>query len=255
MRKNKRPIAKMRDSRYHVLMFVLNILSVLIVLKMYQRPDQLWWLMTPLSHIQTLVHEFWHALTTVFTFGHVHELVVRADGSGHVVSSGGFHPLIVMSGYTGTAIAGFWVIYMVNKYQWGAISYFVLVLAITVITLMFGIAEEAGQFTAHMVLFMLVVGALIVGQMVHWVIGTFAITIFANYLALEGINGLKVLGFYSYPEHQNDMEIFSQMFPILNGNQWAYLFAGLLAIAYVILMFNTLIIPFFAEGKTKREDW
>jgi hypothetical protein len=45
--------------------------------------------MYPLRLFVTYVHEAGHAIMTLLTGGRIHEFVVSADGSGHVVSSNG----------------------------------------------------------------------------------------------------------------------------------------------------------------------
>lgn len=72
--------------------------------------------MYPLRLFVTYVHEAGHALTALLTGGRIHEFVVDAGGSGHVVSSGGTRWLVSPAGYLGAALFGSFLFFMVNRF-------------------------------------------------------------------------------------------------------------------------------------------
>ncbi|MFN7144243.1 MAG: M50 family metallopeptidase, partial [Myxococcota bacterium] len=61
-----------------------------VVLGVYAAP-----LVYPLRLLTVLLHEGGHAVATVLTGGRVVEIVVNAEESGHTLSSGGIHFLIL----------------------------------------------------------------------------------------------------------------------------------------------------------------
>ncbi len=63
-------------------------------------------LVYPLRLLTVLLHEGGHALVTVLTGGDVVEIAVRAEESGHTLSRGGIHFLILHGGYLGSLLAG-----------------------------------------------------------------------------------------------------------------------------------------------------
>lgn len=67
-------------------------------------------LFSPITFYITSVHEVCHAIATILTGGEVIELNLHNKG-GFVTSSGGFYPLIRLSGYLGTAIISVTMLY------------------------------------------------------------------------------------------------------------------------------------------------
>ena len=67
-------------------------------------------LFTPITYYITSVHEVCHAIATLLTGGEVVELNLHSQG-GFVSSSGGFFPIISLSGYLGTALIGATMLY------------------------------------------------------------------------------------------------------------------------------------------------
>ncbi|MDP2311878.1 MAG: M50 family metallopeptidase [Pseudomonadota bacterium] len=63
-------------------------------------------LVYPLRLLTVLLHEGGHAAVTVLTGGRVVEIVVNAEESGHTLSAGGIHFLILQGGYLGSLLAG-----------------------------------------------------------------------------------------------------------------------------------------------------
>lgn len=63
-------------------------------------------LVYPLRLLTVLLHEGGHAVATVLTGGRVVEIVVNAEESGHTLSAGGIHFLILQGGYLGSLLAG-----------------------------------------------------------------------------------------------------------------------------------------------------
>lgn len=63
-------------------------------------------LVYPLRLLTVLLHEGGHAAVTLLTGGVVVEIAVNAEESGHTLSSGGFHFLILHGGYLGSLLAG-----------------------------------------------------------------------------------------------------------------------------------------------------
>jgi len=63
-------------------------------------------LVYPLRLLTVLLHEGGHAVVTLLTGGTVVEIAVNAEESGHTLSSGGIHFLILHGGYLGSLLAG-----------------------------------------------------------------------------------------------------------------------------------------------------
>jgi hypothetical protein len=72
-----------------------------VVVGIYAAP-----LVYPLRLLTVLLHEGGHALVTVLTGGSVLEIAVNAEESGHTLSSGGVHFLILHGGYLGSLLFG-----------------------------------------------------------------------------------------------------------------------------------------------------
>jgi len=87
-------------------------------------------LLSPLHSFITAIHEACHGFTTLITGGSIKEIALNSK-SGHLISQGGFYPLISISGYIGSSILGSFLISSKNK---GFILFsmvsFVLVLSI-----------------------------------------------------------------------------------------------------------------------------
>lgn len=60
----------------------------------------------PITLLVTYLHEFGHALGAILTGGSVEALQINGDGSGYTKTRGGFHAVIIMGGYIGSAIFG-----------------------------------------------------------------------------------------------------------------------------------------------------
>lgn len=63
-------------------------------------------LVYPLRLLTVLLHEGGHAAVTLLTGGTVVEIAVNPEESGHTLSSGGVHFLILHGGYLGSLLAG-----------------------------------------------------------------------------------------------------------------------------------------------------
>ncbi len=60
----------------------------------------------PLDWFQTFFHEFSHGLAALITGGKIHSIRIAFDASGRCLALGGFLPLILFSGYAGSALWG-----------------------------------------------------------------------------------------------------------------------------------------------------
>lgn len=74
---------------------------VAVLLGWYAAP-----LVYPLRLLTVLLHEGGHAVVTLLTGGEVVEIRVNAEESGHTLSRGGVHFLILHGGYLGSLLAG-----------------------------------------------------------------------------------------------------------------------------------------------------
>jgi hypothetical protein len=63
-------------------------------------------LVYPLRLLTVLLHEGGHAIVALLTGGEVVEIRVNAEESGHTISAGGVHFLILHGGYLGSLLAG-----------------------------------------------------------------------------------------------------------------------------------------------------
>ena len=83
-------------------------------------------LLKPFFSYIVAIHEFCHAFATIITGGNVHQIMLYQQG-GHALTSGGFFPLIAISGYIGTTLIGAILIYFsindkINKYNLRVLS-------------------------------------------------------------------------------------------------------------------------------------
>lgn len=60
----------------------------------------------PLDWFQTFFHEISHGLAALLTGGRIESISIAADASGRCLTQGGFMPLILFSGYAGSALWG-----------------------------------------------------------------------------------------------------------------------------------------------------
>jgi hypothetical protein len=60
----------------------------------------------PLDWFQTFFHEISHGLAALLTGGRIESISIAPDASGRCLTQGGFTPLILFSGYTGSALWG-----------------------------------------------------------------------------------------------------------------------------------------------------
>lgn len=60
----------------------------------------------PLDWFQTFFHEFSHGLAALITGGRIHSIQIAFDASGRCLTQGGSLPLILFSGYAGSALWG-----------------------------------------------------------------------------------------------------------------------------------------------------
>lgn len=60
----------------------------------------------PLDWFQTFFHEFSHGLAALITGGRIGAISIAFDASGRCLTQGGFTPLILFSGYAGSALWG-----------------------------------------------------------------------------------------------------------------------------------------------------
>jgi hypothetical protein len=66
----------------------------------------------PFKMIETFFHELSHGLAAVITFGKIHDIKIRLDGSGFCTTSGGWRHLILLAGYAGASSFGFLIYYI-----------------------------------------------------------------------------------------------------------------------------------------------
>jgi len=64
------------------------------------------WAFMPLQYLNTHLHEFSHAFTSIITGGQVDHIEVASNGSGLTFTVGGIQPLITSAGYVGSACIG-----------------------------------------------------------------------------------------------------------------------------------------------------
>ncbi|MGD9163941.1 MAG: M50 family metallopeptidase, partial [Chromatiales bacterium] len=60
----------------------------------------------PLDWFQTFFHELSHGLAALLTGGRIHQIHIAFDTSGSCLTSGGWLPLVLFSGYAGSALWG-----------------------------------------------------------------------------------------------------------------------------------------------------
>ena len=72
----------------------------------------------PVRLFSTFVHETSHALAALVTFGDVHGMVVRGNGSGTTWVSGGSTFLVGTAGYLGTTLFGIIMLLSTRKTHW-----------------------------------------------------------------------------------------------------------------------------------------
>ncbi|MES0490194.1 MAG: M50 family metallopeptidase [Leptospirales bacterium] len=93
--------------------------------------------LSPLKYFATSIHESMHAIMAILTGGQVHEYVINADYSGHIMSSGGIGWLITSAGYIGAAfVAGFLIRFSTNM-KASSIGVLVLGLLVAAMSLLF----------------------------------------------------------------------------------------------------------------------
>lgn len=234
------------NRRYRVLVLFVSVLAGVTVYALNTIPE-MQVVMQPLRLFGTLVHEFFHALAAKVTGGEVYELVVHAGSGGYTAYSGGFAPLVIVAGYLGTSISGSVVFYLTNRYQWGAVSLFLLGGMISLFTLHYGANDNTGSPTALFVMLVMLLLMYLFGMKMHWIIGQTAVSTVAVFLAFDGFNALQALGLLSRPDHGNDMEMFSKQFTIFTGNEWSYILAGFTAVVFVLAVYRSLIRPKVAK--------
>ena len=100
--------------------FWLHVLLGVIALVFWDTP-----FVKPFRVFVIWIHEMGHAVATLATGGEVAELRVRWNESGHVMSRGGFRPIISSAGYVGAACVGALLIYCG---RWGSVQRGVLAL-------------------------------------------------------------------------------------------------------------------------------
>ncbi len=82
---------------------ILGIVGAALICSLFLWPYPI---LLPLKILAVYLHEACHALAAILTGGTPIQLSVRLDQSGHVLSSGGFFPLIAAAGYIGSASIG-----------------------------------------------------------------------------------------------------------------------------------------------------
>ena len=90
------------EQRRHLLTF----LSMLIAITIAYQFNITRLLLYPFELISTVFHEFGHALMTLMTGGSVTAIEINPNESGVTRFRGGFHCLILPSGYLGSSLAG-----------------------------------------------------------------------------------------------------------------------------------------------------
>ncbi|MES9993413.1 MAG: M50 family metallopeptidase [Candidatus Thiodiazotropha sp.] len=60
----------------------------------------------PLDWFQTFFHELSHGLAALVTGGRIHQIQIAFDTSGSCLTSGGWLPMVLFSGYAGSALWG-----------------------------------------------------------------------------------------------------------------------------------------------------
>lgn len=235
----------MPNRSYRVFVALLAVLTAILIHLVSTKPEFAG-ILTPLRLLQVWVHEFGHALTTVLTGGQVHELVVNLDGSGHVMSSGGFRPLIIVSGYLGSAFFGSLAFYFNNRFQWGAI----VPMGLGLIMVAFAIVYGLSGIELVVIVALGYTGVIwLVGKYMSWQFGQALLNVLAAFVAFDAWRGLSSLAEFSMQDHHNDAVAFSQLFPMLNGNGWATVWMILAALFFAVAFIFGIVMPLINSYK------
>jgi hypothetical protein len=76
----------------------------------------------PLDWFETFFHELSHGLAALLTGGRIHQIHIAFDTSGSCLTSGGWIPLVLFSGYAGSALWGALIYLSVSAKQAKAIA-------------------------------------------------------------------------------------------------------------------------------------
>ncbi|MCU7919523.1 MAG: M50 family metallopeptidase [Candidatus Thiodiazotropha sp. (ex Epidulcina cf. delphinae)] len=87
----------------------------------------------PFGWFETLFHELSHGLAAIFTGGSIESIALDLDGAGLCATSGGNGFLILVLGYTGSALWGSLVYLSVSLAKAGSAKIIALILAIIVV--------------------------------------------------------------------------------------------------------------------------
>lgn len=150
-------------------------------------------LVYPIRLLVTYIHEGGHAIATIITGGHVQEIVINPDASGHVLSSGGWLPLIATSGYLGSITVGALIIWSLNNgFQGGKVLAGLGAWAL-MMTFGTGFGNLFGSFWG----LALGVGLLVSAFYLHEILSTIVAMFLGVQFMLNGLYDLKYLVFLS----------------------------------------------------------
>ncbi len=231
------------NKSYAVIMASVTVL-VAVVLHLIVTDSNMFVVNRSLHFVQVLVHEFGHAFATWITGGRVMALVVGSDGGGYVQSAGGWWTLILPAGYLGSALIGSVVFYFNNRYQWGAVVAFGVGIVMGLFALTYAQPDQAtGTQLTVIVAVVLSVVVFLVSKYLPWHIGVGLINVLSAYVALDAINGLRALEQLSRQDHHNDAVQFSQLYPFLNGNQWATIWLVIAVAIFGLAVYRGVVRP------------
>lgn len=206
-------------------------------------------LLRVVNNFGTFLHESGHSVFALLTGGSLHEILIKQDGGGHAMTSGGNMFFVLPAGYLATTLVTALMFWINNRTPWGEVVPLFMGVTFLFLTVFYGANVTGGNKTA-------VVGYLCGSFMLYlglhptiripkttiripcpewfWM---FVVNLIALYYALGGILSLQYIAHNSVSGNGDDITRFADAYVSwAQPSQVAWFFCWLSVLVWVVVV-------------------
>jgi len=253
---------KHRQLKYKVLQFIALIPTLAVMYAVLNYQAQLDPLLRVINNFGTFLHEAGHGLTAMITGGNLFEVLIKNEGGGHAMTSGGIMFFILPAGYLSTTLVTALMFWINNRSKWGEVIPLLMGLSFLFLTFFYGASVTGGIKTTIVGyacgIFLLYVGIhpTIRIPKTTWSIALpdwlwmFCVNVLSMYYALGGVLSLRYIALNSISGNGDDITRFADTYVSwAHPPHVAWFFCGLSILIWILVIFDCLRVFVKKEEK------
>lgn len=244
-------------SRVTVSAFIAAVVIVALILALRTELDPV---LRVVNLLGTLIHEGGHSVAAILTGGQLSGMVVRPDGSGYAMLSGGNMSLALPAGYLSSTLLMALVFLINNKSRWGEVVPLIMGVVYVAITIIYGDNLAGGAVTTVVGLigggFLIIVGLHfdipIPGSSKKIVFHDFLwmsiVNVLSMYYALGGILSLDYIRWHAEVGNIDDVSQYAlRFFPTVHPTTMATIWMGISILIWLMVLYTVVGKPIFRK--------